>query len=253
MVVQTGFSPNQNKEDRVHHSFARKRIIPFFVFLLVMAVISENQSTAYADKTTQVFSFKIALAEKKCQMAIWLTNEQGGFVDTIYVTRKTAQKGLGNRRGKLDDKSWLGTKGARLSVLPVWAYARGVDYGSGNPYPPKNKPLPDAITSATPKAGEFIWTWKPEKPLVPGKYIYFVEINRSFDQNKHHDYSHYRGQPSVVWKGSLIVGKDESKNEAVIIGHGSPNGEDGRIESDMSTITTAQKDIKNIKALFYLQ
>jgi len=67
VVVQTGFTPNHNKEDRVHHSFARKRIIPFFVFLLIMAVISGNQSTAYADKTTQFFSFKIALAEKNAR------------------------------------------------------------------------------------------------------------------------------------------------------------------------------------------
>ncbi len=230
-----------------------KRRISFFVFLLFIAAIPRQQSTAYADKTTQVFTFKIVLAEKKCQMAIWLTTEQGDFIDTVYVTRKTAQKGLGNRRGKLDDKSWLGTKGARLSVLPVWAYTRSVDYGGGNPYPPKNRPLPDAITSATPKAGEFIRSWKPERPLAPGKYFYFVEINKSFDQNKHHDYSHYRGQPSVVWKGRLTVGKDESKSEAVIMGHGSPNGENGRIDSNMSTITTAQKDIKKIKAVFFLQ
>ncbi len=234
----------------MYHSFVRKSTIHCFVFLFVIAVISNNLSTAYAEKTTQVFSFKIALAEKKCQIAIWLTDEQGGFVDTIYATRKIAKKGLGNRKGKLDDKSWLGTKGARLSVLPVWAYARGVDYGGGNPYPPKSKPLPDAISSATPKAGEFIRTWKPERLLVPGKYFYFVEINKSFDQNKYHDYSHYRGQPSVVWKGSLTVGKDKSKSEAVIIGHGSANGENGRIESDMSTITTAQKDIKKVEAVF---
>jgi len=234
----------------MHQLFNRKSL-SFFVFLFVVAAIPKTVSNVNADQRSQVFLFKIALAEKKCQMAIWLTDEQGRFVNTVYVTRKTAQKGLGNRKGKLDDKSWLGTKGARLSVLPVWAYARGVDYGNGNPYPPKNRSLPDAITSATPKAGEFIRTWKPEKPLSPGTYFYFVEINKSFDQNKHHDYSHYRGQPSVVWKGSLTVGKNASKSNGVIVGHGSANGENGRIDSDMSTITTAQKDIKKIEVVFH--
>jgi len=102
---------------------------------------------------------------KRCQLAIWLTDEKGAFVDTVYVTKKVAKKGLGNRRGGLDDM--LG--GAHLSVLPVSAFGRGIDYGGGNFYPPKEKPLPDAITSATPKAGKFVWVWKPKKPLKPGK------------------------------------------------------------------------------------
>ena len=102
----------------------------------------------------QEVTFRILLSKGKCQLAVWLADEDGGYVDTVYVTRGVAQKGLGNRKGRLDAK--LG--GARASSLPVWAHARGVDYGDGNFYPPKDKPLPDAITSATPKAGEFVWT-----------------------------------------------------------------------------------------------
>jgi len=195
--------------------------------------------------SSQEITFRILLSKGKCQLAVWLTDEQGNFVDTVYVTRKIAQKGLGNRKGQLDAK--LG--GARASSLPVWAHARGVDYGDGNFYPPKDKALPDAITSATPKAGEFVWTWRPQKRLGPGKYSFFVEVNKSFDKSEQHKYSWYRGQPSVVWKGVLPVGVEVSKGSAAIIGHGDVDGADGKINPDVSTLTTALGLIESVGAV----
>jgi len=199
-----------------------------------------------ADETkgNQTFSFKIFLSEKKSQIAIWLTDDKNKFIDTIYVTRKTAKKGLGNRGGSLDDR-W---GGSRLSTLPVWAYSRGVDYGNGNFYPSKGHPLPDAITSATPKAGEFVWHWKPNIVLNHGRYFYYVEINKSFDKNDHNNYSWYRGQPSVVWRGSISVGDEENESEAEIIGHGHIAGENGKIYSDLSSLTTALTLIEKVTA-----
>ncbi len=214
--------------------------------LIALLILWGTQVAAEKENGHQVFSFRLLLSEKKCQLAIWLTDERGAFVDTVYVTRKVAKKGLGNRRGALDDK-W---GGARLSVLPVWAHSRGVDYGSGNLYPPKDNPLPDAITSATPKTGEFVWMWKPEKTLEPGRYFYYIEVNKSFDKNEHHDYSWYRGQPSVVWRGNLLVGDQHSKSEAKIIGHGHVAGSDGKINPDLSTLTTSLKLIKKVEAIY---
>ena len=149
-------------------AFFRGRAAQWLLPLVIILILWGSQVVAEVKEGHQTFSFRLLLSEKKCQMAIWLTDEQGVFVDTVYVTRKVAKKGLGNRRGGLDDK-W---GGARLSALPVWAYSRGIDYGNENFYPPKNKPLPDAITSATPKAGEFVWEWKPKKALKLGKYFY---------------------------------------------------------------------------------
>ncbi len=220
-----------------------KWILPLVIILILWG----SHVVAEAKEGHQIFSFKLLLSEKKCQMAIWLTDEQGTLVDTVYVTKKVAKKGLGNRRGKLDAK-W---GGARLSTLPVWAYSRGFDYGNGKVYPPKNKPLPDAITSATAKAGEFVWEWKPKKTLKPGKYFYYIEVNRSFDKNEHHNYSWYRGQPSVVWRGSIQAGNQTLKSEAKIIGHGHVAGEDGKINSDLSTLTTALKLIDKVEAVYH--
>lgn len=195
---------------------------------------------------SQEIAFRILLAKGKCQFAVWLTDDGGDFVDTVYVTRSVAKKGLGNRKGGLD--AMLG--GARASCLPVWAHARGVDDGDGNFYPTKDHPLPDAITSATPKAGEFAWTWRPRKRLEPGRYRFFVEVNKSFDKNEKHRYSWYRGQPSVIWQGILEIGDQASEGFAVIIGHGDVAGADGRIHPDVSTLTTALGLIRSVEAVY---
>jgi hypothetical protein len=195
---------------------------------------------------TATLSFHILLNQKNCQMAIWLTDENGNFVDTVYVTKKTAQKGMGNRGGGLDDRFG----GSRLSTLPVWAHQRGVDYGGGNFYPTRDQPLPDAVSSATPRAGDFIWEWRPEKDLKPGKYYYYVEVNKSFDRNDSHDYSWYRGQPSVVWRGDLQVGERPFESRARIVGHGHVAGKDGSINPDLSTLTTALRLIEAVKVIY---
>jgi hypothetical protein len=218
-----------------------------FRLCVIVVLLFLSASVFAEDKAAnQTCSFKLLLSDKKCQIAIWITDEQGSFVDTVYVTRKIAQKGLGNRGGSLDDK-W---GGSRLSTLPVWAHTRGIDYGNGNFYPPKDKPLTDAISSATPKAGEFVWNWSPKDVLKHGRYFYYVEINKSFDENEHHNYSWYRGQPSVVWRGSLLVGAKSHESNAQIIGHGHVSGENGQINPDVTTLTTSLKLIKKVTATY---
>ena len=228
-------------------AFFHGRFTLWLLPLVMILILWESPTGAVAKEQHQAFSFRLLLSEKKCQIAIWLTDEQGVFVDTVYGTQKIATKGLGNRSGGLDDK-W---GGPRLSTLPVWAHSRGVDYGNGNFYPPKNKPLPDAITSATPKVGKFLWEWKPKKALASRNYFYYIEINKSFDKNEHHNYSWYRCQPSVVWRGIIKVGNQISKSEAKIIGHGHVAGKDGSINSDLSKLTTALRLIEKVKVVYH--
>ena len=225
--------------------------LPVRIALLIAGVVFssllwQGHAATEAEDSSQEVVFRLLISKGKCQFAIWLTDEERGFIDTVYVTRKTAQKGLGNRGGKLDGK--LG--GSRLSTLPVWAHWRGFDYGGGNFYPSKDRPLPDAITSATPKKGEFVWTWRPPKRLEPGRYFYYIEVNKSFDKNEHHKYSWYRGQPSVVWQGVLQVGQEVSQGSAVIVGHGDVAGADGMIQPDVSTLTTSLRLIESVEVVY---
>lgn len=63
------------------------------------------------------------------QIAIWLEDDHGTFIDTILITRLTGTYGLGNRPGRGDFGSgYLWPYGAREMVLPVWAHRRGVEY-----------------------------------------------------------------------------------------------------------------------------
>ena len=63
------------------------------------------------------------------QIAVWLEDAQGNFVDTIMVTRLVGTFGIGNRPGRNDfGGGYLWPYGKRESALPVWAHRRGVEY-----------------------------------------------------------------------------------------------------------------------------
>ena len=225
---------------------ARKTALRCLIGLLFLMILRPAVLFGDSQNSASLLSFRIAFSQKGCQLAVWLNDEAGAFVDTVYVTRQTALKGLGNRGGELDDH-W---GGSRLSVLPVWAHQRGIDDGGGNYYPSKAKPLVDAVSSATPKAGQFVWNWQPPRTLKPGRYDYYIEVNKSFDKNEYHDYSWYRGQPSVIWRGRIQIGNQASQSKAEIIGHGHVAGSDGRIDPDLSTLTTALDLIREAEVIY---
>jgi len=63
------------------------------------------------------------------QVAIWLTDADGNFVQDVFVTQATGTLGIGNRPGRWDFlSSWRFPYGPRPQVLPVWAHARGKTY-----------------------------------------------------------------------------------------------------------------------------
>ena len=203
--------------------------------LLLLSVRGNASEGTGHDGNNHGLSIALQMAESKCQIAIWISDSTGAHLADICVSKKTAQKGLGNRRGNLDAK--IG--GARWSVLPVWAWSRGVLDEKGNPYPSKDNPLPDAITCASPKEDEFTATLSDDEKLPVGPCTVWLEINESFDQNEHHDYSWYRGQPSVVYRAEISCGDHMDEAEFVLVGMGSVDGMDGSTTADISTLTTA--------------
>jgi hypothetical protein len=64
--------------------------------------------------------------EARLQIAIWLEDAQGNFVDTLYITQATGSFGIGNRPGQMDHPSGVNWPyGRRDGVLPVWAERQG--------------------------------------------------------------------------------------------------------------------------------
>ena len=65
------------------------------------------------------------------QIAVWLQDSTGVFVDTLMVTNATAVRGIGNRPGRSDFLSGpLFPYGKRIMSLPIWAHARGKTYST---------------------------------------------------------------------------------------------------------------------------
>jgi hypothetical protein len=65
------------------------------------------------------------------QIAVWLQDSTGKYVDTLMVTNATAVRGIGNRPGRWDFLSGpLFPYGKRAMSLPIWAHARGKTYST---------------------------------------------------------------------------------------------------------------------------
>ena len=63
------------------------------------------------------------------QIAIWIEDTDGNFVQDVFVTQATGRLGIGNRPGRWDFlSSWRFPYGPRTGVLPVWGHARGQTY-----------------------------------------------------------------------------------------------------------------------------
>jgi hypothetical protein len=178
------------------------------------------------------------------QFAVWMEDDSGKYIETIFLTNFMGRRGGGNRTGGTDIDA---ADGNRLSALPVWSRKRGVidtTFGIRNYYPPaENRPAYpsdiDAVSGATP--GPAVQTkTRPLSGLPYGEYRCRIEANRSFDTNRYHNYSYYRGQPSVVWEAVIrVTDSADSGMASDYLGYGSADGSDGKINPPDSTITTA--------------
>lgn len=176
------------------------------------------------------------------QMAMWLEDDAGRFVDTIYVTKKAATAGWGE-------------KVQRPAALPIWSHRRGVRYPNGSYMPTKDQPLPDAVTGATPQ-DSFAKKWAVPAGLVPGTYVVRVEVNNSFDYDavfrkdlppSHPDYNtDYSGQPSLLWEGRVQLGTGLNTVRLFKTGYGHPAGKTGEIFTDLGKLSDALDIIQSI-------
>ncbi len=95
--------------------------------LAVLASIGSYSGTANADEDVLVeFHFQPVA---NAQIAVWLVDANGAFVQDVMVTQATGTLGIGNRPGRWDFlSSWRFPYGPRPQVLPVWAHSRGKSY-----------------------------------------------------------------------------------------------------------------------------
>ena len=162
----------------------------------------------------------------------------------MYVTHKIATQ------------SWQASGGnRRKEALPHWCYQRGIQYEDGLYLPSKKEPLTDGISGATPK-GSFNVKMSPTGKQK--KFIVKIEINHSTDFNDAYpksakegdaNYSGGKegsGQPALVYAAEVDLTSGKKEFTAKLIGHSSPDGSNGGLSKDTSSLTTALHIVKSI-------
>jgi hypothetical protein len=163
------------------------------------------------------------------QIAIWMEDTLGRYLGTVYVTA-----GFGDQKWKFYAPK--GDTCFRTMCMPYWLNKYRA---AGNSAPTRSKPLPDAVTGATPTGGFSVNFSVPDSVRV---FKLFVEWNRSFDNNATFtkEKSSFNGQPSVI-VGCRINLDDTTRasNQLTLVGRGGETGDDGNLYDDAAKLTTA--------------
>lgn len=199
------------------------------------------------------------------QVAIWLEDTTGKYLETLFITTSTA-KGLfyGGRSASnfrdFDEKKIIEENASirRVNALPHWAFKRNVKAEDGKMVPHPNNPIVDGITGATP-TDNFLFKSKPIKQsTLPSDFIIKVEVNVAFDQNEYYSEYDYLddevfhngtgllGQPSLIYQAKISSQSNSPYYLMELIGHGHHSAQNGEINTDMSSITTARFILERI-------
>lgn len=200
--------------------------------------------------TTLTIQFEKGSEHNHPLFAIWLANENGKFIQTLYVSQVIG-KGVFYRANRKTGQ-WKSGEIQRPAALPYWTHQRNQknEFGTYNPTP--KQPEVDAHTGATP-AASFILHVKTEKPLK-GKYKVMLELNQSWDWNEYWTNDKFpadkeyktSSQPAVVYSVDIDTNNHENSYEMKPIGHSHYSGADGSLTTDLSSLTTALKIAKKI-------
>lgn len=156
--------------------------------IFASVLLSVAAAFIWAEKISVAVNPGEAYSKRAPQIAVWVEDSDGTYVDTLFVTKKAS----GNK--------WIGSpKDGRPESLPDWYRAKGQ-----NPAVKISKDDLDATTSATPKKGIVI---SKDLELEKGKtYVFKCQANQSFDYNEYYTKknSGVDGQPAVLYAGEMI-------------------------------------------------
>lgn len=143
------------------------------------------QAAPASATVTVTFTLERSMKIASDQLAVWIEDEKGAFVRTVFVTRFT-----GTREG------WK----RRPQSLPTWVTGSGAANTTSSEI--------DAVSGPTPKNGTVSLVWdlrdRGGANVGPGTYRYRVEGNLSWEN-------------TVLWTGTIRVGaaRDSSRATAV--------------------------------------
>jgi hypothetical protein len=175
------------------------------------------------------------------QMAFWIEDAEGRFVETLYVTKKLSSAGF------LAEDPFADEVIRRPEALPVWSHRRGVTYADGLAIPLPDDDDLDGVTAPTPLGH---YDLESRAPADLRRFRVLMEVNRSYDFNDHwhpdrfpddpvYSGSGSSGQPSVVHAANIDL--DAGRTRALLepIGRGHHSGANGTLIPNLEGIDTA--------------
>jgi hypothetical protein len=176
-------------------------------------------------------------------MAIWVENQEGLFVQTLYVAESIG-KGV-FKHGDASKGFWMPGEIQRPAALPYWSHRRGIKNESGLYMPKPTNPVVDAYTGPTPDKS-FILNTRLDEPGLT-KFNVLFEINQTWDwnefwtNNKYPEDEEYKTscQPALVYSVSIDLDNQKEKYVMEAIGRSHHSGATGELFDDLQTLTTA--------------
>lgn len=234
-----------------------KFIIAVFI-LFSVSVFSQKKKEVFSQEnygvnnsgTPITIQFEKGSEHNHPLFAIWLADENGKYIQTLYVSESIG-RGVFKRVNRKTGQ-WKAGEIDRPAALPFWAHQRDVKNELGTYNPTPKQPVVDAYTGATPSAS-FILKVKTEKPLS-GKYKIMLELNQSWDWNeywfndKYPNDADYKtsSQPALVYSVDIDSANPSTEYIMKPIGHSHYSGADGSLTANLNSITTALKIAKKI-------
>ena len=155
----------------------QKKIISVVLAAMLLSVIAVAQSSEKDVKASTLevsFDYQRQAGPGSNQYAVWIENEKGNVVKTLFVTSYTT-KGRA-RGGEQPKRGYI----VRPACVPTWVKTVKADE--------KTDQQLDAVTGATPQAGgtqTFTWNFTDEqgKAVQQGDYKVVVEATLFFDSD----------------------------------------------------------------------
>ncbi|MFP4548978.1 MAG: hypothetical protein ACLFQM_12665 [Fidelibacterota bacterium] len=243
-----------------------KKLI-LFTFIIILSLFAIGCSKNYNNKSVEieekittkvsgvgdelVFKFIPGEYHNHPTFAVWVEDMEGNYLHPLYVTRSVSSGIWGH--GELSPGKWRDKPGkaVRTAALPYWFHKRGD--GTMPAIPDTEYSLPDAITSATPKAGFYLKTNSGIKGDEP--YRILMEINQTWDWNDYWHNNKYPGnmdyktssQPALVYAVTIYPNSEMKEYYLNPVGHSHYSGKNGLLYTDLSTFTTALEIFDEIK------
>lgn len=176
-------------------------------------------------------------------MAVWLEDEEGRYLQTLFVPRTVATGVF--RYGSNSGGKWTAAAKRAPQTLPYWSHQRGVKASDGLYMPEPENPVADAYTGATPTTSFSLKT--RADGVLPEKFRVMFEINQNWDWNDYwtndkfpgDSYYLYSAQPALVYESRVDMSNNAGRYLMKAIGHSHPSGSTGELFPDLSTLTTA--------------